>query len=325
MSEVFHPNASDTNHDERYTGSDEPDTTNSNGWGILEKLRKDDFPADSRSKKELSDQDPFEAKLNKMVKDLLSNDWLPMDKKSFRLCCGNTSASIVSAIDHFAGAIEDSASIVRQEDFNAPINALDRALTVYYSDAANTIINAIEPGLEPQQNNNQNEGLFGALRPSIDKKNKVISGCVDEIYKLIDNNPAISSEVKNDLEEIRDSANDTSDSRFDTLMPERLEDLLKADDNKAKQRAAKDICRGIMNDSRCFLNLSDHLRNNGFSEEVVGYAKSLSENIESSKVSFVKGILAFHSMIRRSPRGQSSTHEDGESGGESKLSADVFV
>ncbi len=294
-------------------------TTPSNQTPIVPpgEFSKDDFPPNPQHWGESHNQDPYMEKILKMANDLLYADWR-VDKKSLSTCCGESSKSIVDAVRNFAASVEDD--ICGKGILDEPINRITGALSDYYSGVAGKITKATKPDYEPQQDSIQ----FDTLRPLIKDKNKSIAEGVDAILKSIENDPNIPKEIKDDLLSIRDSAAANNNSGYDTLLPDNLKALIEARSDTAKRQAAKGLCGNILYESGFFRNLSNHP--NILGKKVTYYANALSEAIETSKLSVIKGILGYvtgdKNSFSASPESSGSTNSVS---GVPDLSTDDFV
>ena len=281
-----------------------------------EELSKEGFPPDP-NRREPHNQDPYTEKILKMANDLLYADWR-VDEKSLSTCCRESSKSIVDAVRNFAASVEDD--ICGKGILDEPINHITGALSSYYSGVAEKITEATKPDYETQQDSVQ----FNTLRPLIEDKNKSIAEGVDAILESIENDSNIPKEIKDDLLLIRDSAAANNNSGYDTLLPDSLGALIGTGDSKAKLQVAKDLCGNILYESSFFRNLSNHP--NILGKKVTYYANALSETIETSKLSVIKGILGYvtgdKNSFSASPESSGSTNS---SSGGPELSMDPFV
>ncbi|MBR2543894.1 hypothetical protein IKF04_01170 [Candidatus Saccharibacteria bacterium] len=293
-----------------------PNDPNYNVNESSKELSKEDFPPDQYLGKS-HNQDPYTEKILKMAKDLLYADW-QVDERSLSNCCGESSKSIVDAVRNFAASVEDD--ICGKGILDEPINRITGALSNYYSGVAEKITEATKPNYETEQDSIQ----FSALRPLIKDKNKSIAEGVDAILKSIENDPNIPKEIKDDLLLIRDSAAANNNSGYDTLLPDNLKALIEARSDTAKRQAAKDLCGNILYESSFFRNLSNHP--NILGKKVTYYANALSEVIETSKLSVIKGILGYvtgdKNSFSASPKSSGSTNSVS---GVSDFSTDEFV
>ena len=273
-----------------------------NDNGSSEEFSKEDFPPDQH-RGESHNQDPYMENILKMANDLLYADW-QVDERSLSNCCGESSKSIVEAVRNFAASVEDD--ICGKGILNEPINHITGALSDYYSGVAEKITEATKPNYETQQDGIQ----FSTLRPLIKDKNKSIAEGVDAILKSIENDPNIPKEIKDDLLLIRDSAAANNNSGYDTLLPDNLKALIEARSDTANRQAAKGLCGNILYESSFFRNLSNHP--NILGEKVTYYANALSEAIETSKLSVIKGILGYvtgdKNSFSASPKSSGSTN-----------------
>ena len=246
----------------------------------------------------------------------------PIDAHIFAEYCKGAGASIVRAVDAFAAEVQDSAGISDQPGFNACVNGIDQALKNYYESVADDVVGVLDSHYsheKPQHNDGRINDPNSALQETISQKKQSIADCISGVLDLLQGVSKISPDIQAGFETIAGLDHDKN-------LFSRINDYLQSNNDEVKRSYLKDICRGIQSERNDLRTLGELLHNAGLLNGKDINAEVFSDNIKSSRLHFVKGILGYakglEDGLNASPKSSSSTNS--EPGGP-KLSKEDFV
>lgn len=301
---------------------DNPDSNDLDHEGnrSSEELSKEPFLFDDSSYYPPKEYSPETSERDKMVEEL--SETKPINALIFAEYCKGTGASIVKAVDAFAAEVQDSAGISDQLGVNACVNGIDQALKNYYESVADDVVGVLNSHYsheKPQHNDGRVNDPNSALQETISQKKQSITDCIFGVLDLLQGVSKVSPDIQDGFETFAGLDHDKN-------LFSRINDYLQSNNDEVKRSYLNDICRGIQSERDVLRTLGELLHNAGLLNGKDINAEVFSDNIKSSRLYFVKGILGYvkglEDGLNASPESSSSTNSE-PSGPE--LSKEAFV
>lgn len=309
----FTPDSQDLDNPDS-NGPDHEDNGSSKG------LSKEDFPPNGYGYYPHKEHSPEISECDEMVEEL--SETKPINARIFAEYCKGTGASIARAVDAFAAEVQDSAGISDQLGVNTCVNGINQALKNYYGSVADDVVGVLDSHYsheKPQHNDGRINDPNSALQETINKKKQSIADCIFGVLDLLQGVSKVSPDIQDGFETFADLDHDKN-------LFSRINDYLQSNNNEVKRSYLNDICRGIQSERNDLRTLGELLHNAGLLNGKDINAEVFSDNIKSSRLHFVKGILGYakglEDGLNASPESSSSTNSGS---GSPELSREAFV
>ena len=245
---------------------------------------------------------------DKMVEELSKTE--PINARIFAEYCTGTGVSIERVVNAFAAEVQDSAGISDQRGVDACVDGIDKALKNYYESVADNVVRVLDSHYsheKPQHNDGRVNDPNSALQETINKKKQSIADCISGVLELLQGVSEVSLDIKDGLETFAGLDHDKN-------LFSRINDYLQSNNDEVKRSYLKDICHGIQSERNDLRTLGKLLHNAGFLNGKDIDAEIFSDNIKSSRLFFVKGILGYakglEDGLNASPESSSPTNSE---------------